>query len=378
MPRTIPAPRFRNRGTLYNVPTGQLVTLTPGVQHSAYTLSPWRKKWTWAEAALKFAAKYILGLFQRGRWTPLAIPEVAIENTSICNSRCVFCPNGIMQRPRQAMRMETFMKAVDDAIQMGSRDIDFSVMIGDPLLDPQLLERARYIRAFPQVRDMGFTTTLQWLHKFALNDFFNAGFTWIVVSTTLSGARSYQEFFGVDKYHQMLTNLTALLTENHARQNPIHIELNIKPTPERRSDILHHPDFHHIQALTSQNLSRLVRREAFFVMDWGGAVRLPSYLRLFPLWPRSRRPCGRLLRNLMIYSNGKVGACNCVDFEASSELVLGNIDETPLRAMWSGPRLAQLRSDWRAGKRIPTVCQTCRMYQPGPINEMGAVSTSHG
>jgi hypothetical protein len=44
-----------------------------------------------------------------------------------------------------------------------------------------------------------------------------------------------------------------------------------------------------------------------------------------PLWPRRHRPCGRILRNLMVYSNGRVGACDCVDFEAASELILGNV-----------------------------------------------------
>ncbi|HEY2469364.1 MAG TPA: radical SAM/SPASM domain-containing protein [Terracidiphilus sp.] len=287
----------------------------------------------------------------------------------MCNSRCVFCPNGIMQRPRQAMTMEVFRTAVDEAIQMGANDINFSVMIGDPLLDPLLLERAAYLREFPQVTDTGFTTTLQWLHRFNLDEFFDCGFNWITVSTTLSGPEPYKAFFGVDKYEQMLSNLIALLTENNRRNRPIKIELSIKPTPESRKSILNHPDFLQTETLIDQDIRAYVNREDFFVMDWGGAIQPPSYLRLFPLWPRKRRPCGRLLRNLMIYSNGKVGACNCVDFEASSELILGNLSEKSLQEMWRGQHLAKLRSDWRDGKRIPSVCQTCRMYRPGPINE---------
>ncbi len=343
--------------------------LSGGDGFEPYRLSRWKRGLIWCEAAARFAARYALGFFQRGRWTPVAIPEIAIENTSVCNSRCVFCPNGIMQRPRQAMRADTFQRAVDEAVQLGVYEIDFSVMIGDPLLDPKLLERARYIRKFPQVWDMGFTSTLQWLHKFDLEEFFSCGFTWITVSTTLSGPETYRKFFGVDKYEQMLVNLETLLKENNRRGKPIPIELSIKPTPERRRDILNHPDFKRVQALTDQDLRRFVRREAFFVMDWGGALKVPSYMRLFPLWPRKRRPCGRLLRNLMIYSNGKVGACNCVDYEASSELILGEIGETPLRSMWAGEHLTRLRAEWREGKRIPDVCKTCRMYRPGPINE---------
>jgi radical SAM protein with 4Fe4S-binding SPASM domain len=325
----------------------------------------WRSRLVLTKRALMFAVRYVLRFFQPGRWTPLTVPEISIENTSICNSRCVFCPNGIMQRPRQAMKMKVFKKAVDEAVLLGTHDIDFAVTIGEPLLDPQLLERARHIKQFPQVRDMGFNTTIQWLHKFDLDEFFRAGFNWIIISTTLSGRDQYRNFFGVDGYDQMLANLTTLLRENNRREKPMLVELSIKPTPERRQDILNHPDFQLVQSLTSQNLRKTVKQEHFLASDWGGAVRLPSYLTPLPLWPRAYRPCNRLLRDLVIFPNGKVGACACLDFEASSELILGNVEETSLIDMWNGQHLAQLRSDWSAGKKIPDVCQQCRIYEPG-------------
>ena len=263
--------------------------------------------------------------------------------------------------------MDVFHKAVDEAVQLSCQDLDFFVTIGDPLLDPRLLERARYVKTKMDVRDFGFNTTLQWLHNFDLDEFFNCGFTWISVSTTLSGRQSYRDFFGVDKYDEMLTNLVALLNENNKRGRPILVELGIKPTPERRQDILNHPDFQHIQSLTSQDLGKLVNREDFFVCDWGGAVKLPSYLKPLPLWPRENRPCQRLFRGLMIFSNGKVGACACRDFEATSELILGNVEENSISEMWNGKQLEQIRSDWKTGKNIPKVCQNCRSYDPTAV-----------
>ncbi|MDR3740865.1 MAG: SPASM domain-containing protein [Terracidiphilus sp.] len=345
-----------------------LITLEPVARSQPIPLGPWKRNWTLAISWLKFAVRYLLASLQPSRWQSIAAPAIAIENTSVCNSRCVFCPNGIMQRPRQAMSTDVFKKTVDDSIAIGARDIDFSVMIGDPLLDPRLLERARYLRTYPHLRDMGFTTTLQWLHLFDIDEFFDCRFTWITVSTTLSGPERYHDFFGVDHYDQMLANLVTLLKENNRRGNPLIVNLSIKPTPEPRRQILNHPDFQLVQSLTTQNLRKIVKREAFFVMDWGGGVQLPSFLRLYPLWPRKRRPCGRLLQFLMVYSNGKVGACNCVDYEASSDLILGDIREQSLGEMWKGPQLQQMRDDWRAGTKIPIVCQFCRMYRPGPAH----------
>lgn len=327
-------------------------------------LSSRRGPWGWLRHAVRFLKHYFTATLRQNRRAPLESPAISIENTSVCNSRCVFCPNGVMQRNRQQMKMDVFKKAVDEAVQMGSTDIDFFVTIGDPLLDPNLLERARYVRRFSQVSSMGFNTTLQWLHLFNLDEFFACGFTWIAVSTTLSGPETYRNFFGVDKYSQMLSNLVQLLKENNRRGNPIDVLIGIKPTPESRADILSHPDFKLIQSLTVQDLADEVRREDFFVCDWGGAVRLPSYLRPLPLWPRAHRPCYRLYQGLMLFSNGKVGACACRDFEASSELILGSVEENSLDEMWNGDKLKQIRSNWLTGKSIPAVCQNCRSYDP--------------
>jgi radical SAM protein with 4Fe4S-binding SPASM domain len=350
------------------MPDGAYVALTPRAPSTEAVVSPWKRKLTWTKRVLKNALRYIEVYFEPRRWKPLAVPEINIENISICNSQCVFCPNGKMERPRQALKPDVFKKAVDEAISLGATVINFSVMIGDPLLDPHLMECARYVKSYPTVREMGFTTTLQWLHKFDLDDFFRCGFDWITVSTTLSGREPYHKFFGVDRYEEMLSNLVALLTENNKRNKPICIVLSLKPTPEPRKKILNHPDFLLVQSLTNQNLRKVIKREEFLVMDWGGAMTLPSYLRPYPLWPRRHRPCGRLLRNLMIYSNGKVGACNCVDFEATSELILGNVGDASLSEMWKGEVLKKIRSDWRSGKHIPSICAKCQMYRPGPLN----------
>ena len=314
--------------------------------------------------ALRFGKHYLQRSFEKNRSTAPAAPGISFETTSVCNSRCVFCPNGAMERPRQKMPMEIFKKAVDEAIGMGVRHYDFFVTIGDPLLDPLLLERARYVRSFAQIRDMGFSSTLQWLHLFNLDEFFSCGFTWVHVSTTLSGANVYGEFFGVDKYDLMLQNLILLLRENNRRGKPMVIEIGIKPTPEPRQQIIGHPDFQLVQSLTDQDLAANVMREDFFVCDWGGAVNLPEYLRPLPLWPRDHRPCYRLFEGVQIFSNGKVGACACRDFEASSELILGSVQEKTLLEMWNGEQLAQIRSDWQAGRKVPEICSKCRSYDP--------------
>ena len=312
--------------------------------------------------ALRFAVRYVAAPLRRARFTVPAVPRLSIETTNICNARCVFCANTVMERRKQPLDMALFRTAVDEFARLGGTDIDFNVTIGDPLLDPRLLERARYVRQYPQFSRLGFVTTLQWLHRFDLDEFFASGITWLTVSTTLSGPETYRAFFQVDKYDQMLANLQALLRENARRGEPLQVGINIKPTDEPLERVLAHPDFAAVQALTAQDLTAVVRNQGFYVDDWLGAVTLPAYLKKRPLYPRAYRPCQMLYSGLMIYSNGRVGACACRDFEASSELILGNVGEDGLARLWDGDRLAGLREGWRRRNEVPDICRGCRHY----------------
>jgi radical SAM protein with 4Fe4S-binding SPASM domain len=246
---------------------------------------------------------------------------------------------------------------------MGSTSLAFNVTIGDPLLDPHLLERARYVtRTYPQFGSLGFVTTLQWLHRFPITEFWDSGITWMAISATLSGRERYAEFFGVDKYDQMMANLLTVIEENKRRERKIGYFINIKPTNETVEAVLNHPDFQRIHGMVEQDLVAEAKSRGAYVDDWQGAVKLPPYLKKRPLYPRAFRPCVQLFSGMIVHSNGNIGACNCRDFEANSELILGNIKDSTLAELWSGEELARLRSDWRRKNKVPGICKTCRHY----------------
>jgi radical SAM protein with 4Fe4S-binding SPASM domain len=314
-----------------------------------------------AKKAAHVIGAYLKAPFERNRFRPPEVPALSIETTNICNAKCVFCANPSMKRLKEPLTMDLFKKAVEEFVAMGGTSIDFNVTIGDPLLDKTLLERARFVKQFPQLKSNGFVTTLQWLHLHDIDEFFNAGFMWISISTILSGRQAYHDFFRVDLYDQMLKNLVLLLKENQKRK-VLAIIIDIKPSPEPAEDILNHPDYCMIKELSGQDLDRSVKNRTFYVDDWIGAVQLPPYLKKRPLYPRRYRPCRLLYKGLMVYSNGNVGACSCRDFEADSDLILGNLKSDRLPHLWHGERLEQIRSQWLHENKVPNICQSCRHY----------------
>lgn len=267
-----------------------------------------------------------------------------------------------MKRKREYLDMALFKKAVDEFVAIEGTEIDFNATIGEPLLDPHLLERASYVKQFPQFKSLGFVTNLQWLHKFDMDEFFKSGISWLGISTVLLGRQKYFEFFGVDRYGQALENLLRLIQENKKRGNKIVLLFTIKPMGESISDVLNYPDFKMISSLVDFNLVKAVKNQSFYVDDWGGIVKLPPYLERRPLYPRMFRPCRFLYTGLILFSNGNIGVCPCRDFEANSSLILGNTKGTTLKEAWKGEKPARLRFNWRRINIIPNICKRCSQY----------------
>ncbi len=311
---------------------------------------------------LTFPYRFIKAYFNKNRFTPELIPRLSIETTNLCDSKCIFCVNELMRRPRKNLDMAAFKKTVDDFISMQGKIIDFNTTVGEPLLDPYLLERARYVKQFSRFDSLGFVTNLQWLDKFDMDEFYSCGLSWVHTSTILSGREKYFQFFGVDRYEQVIKNILRLFDENKRRQNKIILRFSIKPTDEPASSIINHPDFKRINSLSQWDLVEEVKNRSLICDDWRGAVKLQSYIKKRPLYPRSFRPCRMLYGNIIVFSNGNIGACSCRDFEAESELILGNIENMSLKGAWEQAKLFDIRNDWLKRNKVPSICATCSHY----------------
>jgi len=302
----------------------------------------------------------VLNYFTPFQDTISKIPSVFVEVTNKCNSKCVHCPNKHIDTPRDYMKMPLFMKVIDDFDAMGGGDLNFYVTLGEPLLDPLLIEKGRYLKKFPKIRGFGFYTTLQWLHLFDLNDFFELVPCNITISIALSGRDKYLDFFGVDLYDQALKNLITFIKENNKRKDKFQIHFAIMQTHETRESIMNHNDFQMINKITSGQLLWSFREQGTCVDDWSQRVKLPSYLLKRPLYPRAFRPCRVFYKALRICYDGKVGLCQCRDYER--ELIVGDINQESLFDIWHGEKARKIRTDWRKKNIIPPICKRCSHY----------------
>ena len=108
-------------------------------------------------AALRFDTDLVLSQRELAKARPRNADDVPhlsgviIGTTGTCNASCIHCPTGKLSTansPRGTMTMELFRKIVDGIVDEGV-SIDSHIafgLFGDGLVDPLVLERAKYLR----------------------------------------------------------------------------------------------------------------------------------------------------------------------------------------------------------------------------------------
>jgi len=101
--------------------------------------------------------------------------ELHLELTNLCNANCVFCPYQFQTREVQFMSDEVFYKAVQDYVSIGGGSVGLTPIVGDALIDPKFLDRARYLRSLPQVDRIWLTTNCILLDRFGIEPVLQSG-----------------------------------------------------------------------------------------------------------------------------------------------------------------------------------------------------------
>jgi radical SAM protein with 4Fe4S-binding SPASM domain len=71
--------------------------------------------------------------------------EVRIENTNMCNARCVMCPREKLTRLKGIMPLEFFKKLIDQCVELNVKMVHVHGF-GEPLLDKNIFEKIKYAK----------------------------------------------------------------------------------------------------------------------------------------------------------------------------------------------------------------------------------------
>ncbi|MBI4230409.1 MAG: radical SAM protein [Planctomycetes bacterium] len=282
---------------------------------------------------------------------------LGFETTNVCNADCAFCAYGRMTRPKGTMSEGTFRSALGQYTALGGGEICFTPVVGDPLLDPDLVSRIRSARAEKSIRAIELFTNLIALDRAGgPGPLLGSGLTRIGVSLGGLDGKTYETLFRRERFAQVWENLERLLTENvrggHRVSVTVYVRaLEASPGPDGEARLRRLRDLG----------ARVVHSARYD--NWGGIVAqadLPGAARFHAPKPFDG-PCRELYKGLHVLWDGRVTACGCRDVNGDPDLVLGDLAREPLDAIWRGVRLATLRERFARDDR-PSFCRACLKY----------------
>jgi len=297
------------------------------------------------------------GVFSRHVLDKLLIKPsyLDIETTNICNANCFFCAYRYMRRPKGVMDEAIFKKIVKDYVDIGGGDVGLTPVPGEPLLDPKILERIKFLRSFANIRRIDFDTNGILIGDFDIKDLLTSGIDYIAISFGGVNKEEYKETFGVDAFERAYSNIVKLGKINRELNYPVSISISFRT-------------FKKLSYFEKTELYRKLTSDfrveyKYNYHSWGGVVKtndLKGEVRMMPLEAKRKEPCSLLYSGLRICWNGDVTPCWCGDVDA--DLKVGNIAEDCLIDIWRGEKLAGLRNSFFNGTP-PLICQKCEHYK---------------
>jgi len=288
--------------------------------------------------------------------------------TNICNAKCTFCayPKVVANKTLQTgvMSFEVFKKAADEWAALGGQSLDLTPVVGDPLVDPGILEKVDYAVNRAGLKDVYLTTNAILINRNdAYKKLIDLGIAAVYISTQGASKAVYEKIYGVKHYDEAMSGIRNLMAYNRSKGEPARIVVRFR-NHEKPSEIIRSPDFKkNIQPF----LSERVRINYTVDFDnWGGTIKpedMSGFMRMRKLPPMLNVPCKNLF-NFAVRHDGKVRLCGCrLTQSDNDDLVVGNIREKTLGEISRSDEAWSVIKGFYTGKR-PETCVECTFYQP--------------
>lgn len=315
-----------------------------------------------AHPIAKFPAIYrpetISYFTHRGRFRPLAL---SIETVNICNNDCVICPYSIQTRRKQGMDMAVFAKVVSDYAALGGGPVTLTPMVGEVLLDKQLLDRLKLLRATPSITRLSAITNATMAYLYTDEELAELAtyFDRLTVSVYGLDAEEFALMTRKDQYERFMESLVRLIRIF----GPGKIGLGAR----------------HLRARDAAEIDAWLAGLAERAGVEPGQLSLPG-VKTYANWtvfdtskplpldaewmaPQvNTQQCALPLISLQVLSSGKVSFCGCADFDGKTALMLGDIREASLAELLDTDKVRALW-DW-AGRGVPDPCKGCSFHMP--------------
>lgn len=266
--------------------------------------------------------------------------NLILETTTVCNLACSLCPHRIMKRKKGAvMAWPLYEKIIKEVAENSPSDtIVWHAFMGEPTMCEDLPDRIIVAK--------GLGIKNVWLNTNANNDMARvmaSGVDKVIVSLDAYSDEAYNKIRCGGDFARAVSNIDYMLKSK---------------TPDQ--EII-------VQFISHQNNRDEQEKFKKFWLSVGATTKIRNKLG----WGRSvfsvvdqmqiRRPCGWLMRQMVILNDGTVAQCDA-DFEGIYSA--GNINNQTIHEVWSG-ELKKRRDKHCSGNFNFEPCNRCDDWQVG-------------
>jgi len=287
--------------------------------------------------------KSLQGHLQGRTWSG-DVYRLVIEISNACNLKCIMCPRNVMKRKIEFMDGKTF----ESIIMPNHTKLEFVSLngFGEPLLHPDLFEFLGLCREYG-VRT-GISTNCTLLDERKAVALLENPPDIITLAIDSVNRESFEKVRIGAKFDVVMENTRRFLRLCASSKRRPFVILQCIYMTETKDQV-----YAFKRAFAGYEYDAIrIRQLTYSGRERDDADYAHELCSCYWLWTEP-----------MILSNGTLVPC-CQD--VNGRLVLGNIRDGSLNALWNRGYICELRAKHAAGQRaaIP-ICSQCNMYQPG-------------
>ncbi|MFA6428777.1 MAG: radical SAM/SPASM domain-containing protein [Candidatus Buchananbacteria bacterium] len=255
-----------------------------------------------------FKKNPIYNFLRFGYWTNQYLPEIIyLETTNACNAKCYSCPRAKMDRPIGVMTWEVFTKIVTDLKKL--KRLYFVLHIdGEPLLDPQLFNRIKYLKQNLINPHIHFNTNAELMTPEKSQQILNSGLDSITFSVDGTTKETYEQVktgLNFEKTISNINNFFLLKREGNYKYPKVTMQMVVNETNQHQIS--------EYRQLWKNKANRIFIKAMLNFLVQGTSIKTKE------LSPRQLRRCFQPISVFAIYWDGRVGLC-CWDYNHLAKL----------------------------------------------------------
>lgn len=279
-------------------------------------------------------------------------PIIILENTTVCNLRCIHCPQGQGYPEREDYRAvympwDVYTKAIDEISKHKITLLRYSPA-GEALIHPQFIDQVRYAKE-KGISPVNLTTNGLTLdnpaiengkrtNKTFLERLLELGIDIIDISVDAANREAYERIRVGSNYHRLWSNIHRLLYLRERMKAPTKLMLSIIDQPES------HEEVQEFVKYWTPYVDRVIVRP--YLENLGLTPHKPGTV-VETLNGVKRWPCPQFWKRITIAPEGYIRFC-VVDWLDHTKL--GHVRTHSIQEIWQSDEYNRMRNCHTTGK----------------------------